>query len=74
MARSTLTDLFHLATRELAPLADRLLERIAAQPVAQADETPLAFSLAGIGTTPIVQVKVAMERAGITGTRFKNVT
>lgn len=41
MARSTLTDLFHLAAREVAPLADRLLERIAAQQVVQADETPL---------------------------------
>jgi transposase len=47
MARSTLTDLFHLAAREIAPLADRLLERIAAQPVAQADETPLAVQARG---------------------------
>jgi transposase len=41
MARSTLTDLFHLAAREVSPLADRLLQRIAAQQVVQADETPL---------------------------------
>jgi transposase len=47
MARSTLTDLFHVAAREVAPLADRLLERIAAQPVAQADETPLAVQARG---------------------------
>ncbi|HZH15428.1 MAG TPA: IS66 family transposase [Archangium sp.] len=47
MARSTLTDLFHLAAREVAPLADRLLERIAAQQVVQADETPLAVQAKG---------------------------
>lgn len=47
MARSTLTDLFHLAAREVAPLANRLLERIAAQPVAQADETPLKVQAPG---------------------------
>ena len=47
MARSTLTDLFHLAAREVAPLADRLLEEIAAQQVVQADETPLKVQAPG---------------------------
>ena len=47
MARSTLTDLFHLAAREVAPLANRLLARVAAQPVAQADETPLKVQAPG---------------------------
>ncbi|WNG47873.1 transposase [Archangium minus] len=37
----TLTDLLLLAGREVAPLADWLLEKIAAQRVVQADETPL---------------------------------
>lgn len=49
--RTLLTDLFHLATREVAPLTDRLLERVAAQPLAQADEMPLGHGCAVIWLT-----------------------
>src|SRR3989440_586126 len=41
ISRSTLTDLFHQAARQLAPLARRLLELVAAAEVVQADETSL---------------------------------
>lgn len=41
MSRSTLTDLFHAAAAKLAPLSDRLLQRIAQADVVQADETPM---------------------------------
>lgn len=40
IARSTLCDLFHRAARELAPLAARVLERVAARELVWADETP----------------------------------
>ncbi len=41
ISRSTLTDLFHQAARQLAPLSRRLLELVAAAEVVQADETSL---------------------------------
>ena len=41
MSRSTLTDLFHAAARSLAPLADRLLARVRAAEIVQADETSM---------------------------------
>jgi transposase len=41
IARSTLTDLFHGAAEVVAPLAQRLTETVAAQPLVQADETPI---------------------------------
>jgi transposase len=41
IARSTLTDLFHGAAEVVAPIAERLAETVAAQPLVQADETPL---------------------------------
>ena len=41
ISRSTLTDLFHQAARELAPLSSRLLELVAASDIVQADETSL---------------------------------
>jgi transposase len=41
IARSTMCDLFHRAATELAPLADAILDRIAAQEIVQADETPI---------------------------------
>jgi transposase len=41
MSRSTLTDLFHAAAEKLAPLSERLLQRIAQSDVVQADETPM---------------------------------
>ncbi|HZH16028.1 MAG TPA: transposase [Archangium sp.] len=36
-----------MAAREVGPLANKLLERIAAQPVTQADETPLKVQAPG---------------------------
>ena len=39
--RSTLTDLFHQAARQLSPLSARLVELVAASQVVLADETPL---------------------------------
>jgi transposase len=39
--RSTLTDLFHQAARELAPLSERLVKLVAASDVVLADETPM---------------------------------
>lgn len=41
MARSTMTDLFHVAAELLTPLSDRLLALIAAHEIVQADETSL---------------------------------
>ncbi len=41
MSRSTLTDLFHAAAGKLVPLSARLLMRVAACDVVQADETPM---------------------------------
>lgn len=41
ISRSTLTDLFHQAARQLAPLSKRLLDLVAAADVVQADETSL---------------------------------
>ncbi|MBU8901061.1 IS66 family transposase [Corallococcus sp. M34] len=41
VARSTMTDLFHRAATELAPVSDCLLKKVAMQQVVQADETPL---------------------------------
>jgi transposase len=41
LSRSTLCDLFHAAAERLEPLSKRLLERIAAAEVVQADETPI---------------------------------
>jgi transposase len=41
IARSTMCDLFHRAATELAPLAGAILDRIAAQEIVQADETPI---------------------------------
>jgi len=41
ISRSTLTDLFHQAAGQLAPLSKRLLELVAASEVVQADETSL---------------------------------
>jgi len=41
ISRSTLTDLLHQAARSVKPLADRLMELIAAAEVVQADETSL---------------------------------
>ena len=41
MARSTMSDLFHRAAEQLAPLADALVEEIRASAVVHADETPM---------------------------------
>src|SRR5262249_37299481 len=41
MARSTMTDLFHAAAQNLAPLSDRLVALIAAGEIVQAGETSL---------------------------------
>jgi transposase len=41
IARSTMTDLFHRHAQLLAPLSDRLLARVAASEVVQADETSI---------------------------------
>ena len=41
MSRSTLTDLFHTAAREVEPLVQCLLSAVARQSVVHADETPL---------------------------------
>jgi transposase len=41
IARTTLGDLFHAAARELAPLWERLLVKIAAGDIVLADETPI---------------------------------
>nr|WP_275902311.1 IS66 family transposase [Myxococcus vastator] len=41
VARSTLTDLFHRAAMELAPVSEHLLRRVAEQDVVQGDETPM---------------------------------
>jgi transposase len=41
ISRSTLTDLFHQAAQQLAPLSKRLLDLVAAADVVQADETSL---------------------------------
>ncbi|WP_237078900.1 IS66 family transposase [Myxococcus xanthus] len=41
VARSTLTDLFHRAATELAPITECLLARVAEQEVVQGDETPM---------------------------------
>jgi len=43
MSRSTLTDLFHAAAAKLAPLSQRLLQRVAASEIVQADETSLVM-------------------------------
>ena len=43
MSRSTLTDLFHAAAEKVAPLSARLLARVAACDIVQADETPLVM-------------------------------
>lgn len=44
---STLGDLFHRAARELAILAKRILERIAAEDIVLADETPVPVQAKG---------------------------
>jgi transposase len=41
IARSTMTDLFHRNAELLAPLSDRLLERVAQSDIVQADETSI---------------------------------
>jgi transposase len=41
MSRSTLTDLFHAAAEKVAPLSQRLLQRIAQADIVQADETSM---------------------------------
>lgn len=41
IARSTITDLFHRAAERLAPLSERILERIGASPIVFADETSI---------------------------------
>ena len=41
MARSTMSDLFHRAAGDLAPIADALLAEVRASPVVHADETPM---------------------------------
>jgi transposase len=41
ISRSTLTDLFHQAARQLAPLSERLVQLVAASDVVLADETPM---------------------------------
>lgn len=41
MSRSTLTDLFHAAATKVAPLAQRLLQRVAQADIVQADETSM---------------------------------
>jgi transposase len=41
MSRSTLTDLFHAAAEKVAPLSQRLLQRVAQADIVQADETSM---------------------------------
>jgi transposase len=41
VARSTMTDLFHRAAELLAPLSERIIERIGRSPIVSADETPI---------------------------------
>jgi transposase len=43
MSRSTLTDLFHAAAEKVAPLSQRLLQRVAQADIVQADETSMVM-------------------------------
>ena len=75
ISRSTLTDLFHRGAELLAPLSQRLLELVAAQPVVQGDETVIRVQAKkkcrkGYLWTFLATVLIAGRRVELIGYRF----
>lgn len=63
VARSTLTDLFHRAAVELAPVSEHLLRRVAEQDVVQGDETPMKVQAPEKTRTGFLWTFLAQEAA-----------
>jgi transposase len=73
MSRSTMTDLFHMAAEKLRPLYQRLLYRVAHEPIVLADETTLKMQERGkrgymwtFRAGKLVTYKFAPSRSGKT--------